>query len=154
MAQYYVRIPIAGHVDITVEADSEKTAITLALEQVTMDHIDCREPLRQFNTGNIERLLGRRCHVRRLPSDMHTKGQVNVIEIPRLTMQQQVDTCQALLDMDDCQREGLVEGFGSVDRNKCLSFLIRAERKGYVPGDGRWAIGRGLLDMVGGKFTE
>jgi len=77
-----------------------------------------------------------------------------VTEIPRLTMQQQVDTCQALLEMDDCQNEGLVKGFGTVDRNKCRAFLKRAKLRGFVPGEGRFAIGQGLLKLAGGEFIE
>lgn len=76
------------------------------------------------------------------------------IEIPKLNMQVQVDTCQALLDVDDLQREGLVEGFGTCNREKCLRHLSRAKRAGYVPGEGRWAIGKGLLKMAGGRFID
>ena len=77
---------------------------------------------------------------------------MSVIQIPKLTMQQQVDTSQALLDLDDAERAGLVEGLGRVDRQKCLRFLSRARRKGYVPGDGRFAIGNGFLEHIGGRF--
>lgn len=78
----------------------------------------------------------------------------NVLEFHKLSMQERVDTCQALLEMDEMQSAGLVEGFGTIDRNRCRQFLSRAKRKGYVPGDGHYAIGKGLLEMAGGRFTQ
>ncbi len=78
----------------------------------------------------------------------------DIVEIPKLNMQTQVDTCQALLDLDDLQREGLVEGFGTCDRAKCRALLSRARRKGYQPSDQRFSIGKGLLKMAGGKFIN
>ncbi len=79
---------------------------------------------------------------------------MSVVEMHKLTMQQRVDSCQAFLDLDDLQREGLVEGFGFINRNKCRQFLSRARRQGYVPGQGSFAIGKAFLEYVGGKFTD
>ncbi len=35
-----------------------------------------------------------------------------------------------------------------------LDTVRRAKRKGYEPSDQRWAIGKGLLKMAGGRFIE
>jgi hypothetical protein len=69
-------------------------------------------------------------------------------------MQQQVDTAAAFLELDELQRYGLVEGLGTVDRNKCRAFLARAAKRGFVPGDGRFATGKAVLEWVGGRFVE
>lgn len=79
---------------------------------------------------------------------------MSIVEIPKLTMQQQVDTSQALLELDDMERAGLVEGFGGVDRAKCLRFLARAKRRGYTPSDNHYAIGKSFLEYVGGRFVD
>jgi len=53
MAVYNVIIPIAGHAYKSVEADSEKEAIELAMSEVTIDDIDEWEALTRFNQGNV-----------------------------------------------------------------------------------------------------
>lgn len=50
---YEVTIPIAGHAFLTVEADSEESAIEEAMNVVTIDDVEEWEALDQFNQGNI-----------------------------------------------------------------------------------------------------
>lgn len=53
MKSYTVKIPIAGHATITVDAKDEDEAITKAMEKVTIDDVDDWEPLEQFQSGNV-----------------------------------------------------------------------------------------------------
>jgi hypothetical protein len=53
MPTYSCVIPIAGHAIVEVEAASEEEAISKAFEEVTMDHIEEWEALKQFNSGNV-----------------------------------------------------------------------------------------------------
>lgn len=50
---YSVLVPIAGHAHVTVEADDEESAIDLAMQEVTTDHLEDWEALRRFNQGNV-----------------------------------------------------------------------------------------------------
>lgn len=54
MKRYDVTIPVAGHIVLTVEAESEKDAIEKALEtDVTRDQIEEWTMLKQFHQGNV-----------------------------------------------------------------------------------------------------
>lgn len=53
MRTWGVTVPIAGHAYIVVEAETEDEAIDRALDEVTTDHLDSWESLRQFNQGNV-----------------------------------------------------------------------------------------------------
>ena len=53
MKTFEVVIPIAGHAYITVDAESEDDAISKAMSEVTIDHIEEWEPVRQFQRGNV-----------------------------------------------------------------------------------------------------
>ena len=46
------RLP-AGHAIIDVDAASEEEAIQKAMEEVTIDHIETWEAVKQFNKGNV-----------------------------------------------------------------------------------------------------
>jgi hypothetical protein len=48
-----VTLPIAGHAHLVVEADDEYGAIDAAMEQVTSDHFEGWEAVRQFVQGNV-----------------------------------------------------------------------------------------------------
>jgi hypothetical protein len=50
---YSVKIPIAGHAYIDVEADNEEAAIEAAMDSVELRHIESWEVLEQFNQGNV-----------------------------------------------------------------------------------------------------
>jgi len=50
---YSVKIPIAGHAFLEVEADSEEEAIDKAIDAATIDDVDEWEALKQFNVGNV-----------------------------------------------------------------------------------------------------
>jgi acyl-CoA reductase-like NAD-dependent aldehyde dehydrogenase len=50
---YNVTLPIAGHVYVTVEADSEEEAIERALETAADSKELEWETLRHFNRGNV-----------------------------------------------------------------------------------------------------
>ena len=55
MKTYVVTVPMAGHLVIEVEAESEEAAIDAALESedLTLDRLEDWQAMRQFNTGNI-----------------------------------------------------------------------------------------------------
>ena len=55
MKTYTVTVPIAGHIVIDVEAESEELAIEAAMnsDKLTLDNVDCWEALEQFNEGNV-----------------------------------------------------------------------------------------------------
>jgi hypothetical protein len=53
MKTYEVKVPIAGHLTVSVQADSEEEAIEKAVDSGTMADLDCWEALKQFNQGNI-----------------------------------------------------------------------------------------------------
>ena len=54
MKTYGVRLPVAGHVYVEVEAESEEDAIDKAFEEsYTVDDLVEWETLRQFNQGNV-----------------------------------------------------------------------------------------------------
>lgn len=53
MATYLVKIPIAGHAYVEVEADNEDAAKSVALDTVDTIHIESWKPLRKVNTGNV-----------------------------------------------------------------------------------------------------
>jgi hypothetical protein len=54
MAEYLVTIPIAGHLEIMVEAESEEAAIEQAFESdYTIDNLADWEAVRAFNEGNV-----------------------------------------------------------------------------------------------------
>jgi nicotinate-nucleotide pyrophosphorylase len=55
MARYLVEIPIAGHITVEVEADSEKDAIAAAWESedLTLDNCENWEALEHFTQGNV-----------------------------------------------------------------------------------------------------
>lgn len=54
MKTYGVKIPIAGHIYVEVEAANEDEAIEKAFEQdFTVDNIESWETLEQFNKGNV-----------------------------------------------------------------------------------------------------
>lgn len=50
---YDVVLPIAGHVQVTVEAESEEQAIEVAMENATINDIQSWEALKQFHAGNV-----------------------------------------------------------------------------------------------------
>lgn len=55
MAKYGVLAPIAGHIYVEVDADSEKAAIAAAFESedLTISNIEGWEALTEFNRGNV-----------------------------------------------------------------------------------------------------
>lgn len=53
MAQWNVVLPIAGNVEVSVEAQDENSAIETALEIATLDDVSGWEALREFNQGNV-----------------------------------------------------------------------------------------------------
>lgn len=55
MAKYSVLIPIAGHICIEVDAESEQAAIDAAFESddLTLDNVEQWEALTEFNSGNV-----------------------------------------------------------------------------------------------------
>jgi len=53
MKQWEVKVPIAGHAIVLVEAEDEESAIDKAIEAVTLDDIETWEAVAQFNQGNI-----------------------------------------------------------------------------------------------------
>lgn len=53
MPRYTVTLPIAGHAYIVIDADDEKAAISQAMDEVTIEHIEDWEALDQFNEGNV-----------------------------------------------------------------------------------------------------
>lgn len=48
-----VRLPIAGHADVEVEAESEADAIEMAFSKVEISNVEEWEALRQFHQGNV-----------------------------------------------------------------------------------------------------
>jgi hypothetical protein len=51
---YHVTLPIAGHITVTVEAESKDAAIAKALEtDVSSADIDEWTTLKKFNSGNV-----------------------------------------------------------------------------------------------------
>jgi hypothetical protein len=51
---YYVILPIAGHITVTVEAENEKDAIQKALEtDVSVNDIDEWQTMEKFHSGNV-----------------------------------------------------------------------------------------------------
>lgn len=48
-----VRVPVAGHMYIEVEAESDDEAIDKAMATVEIKHIEGWEPMKQFNEGNV-----------------------------------------------------------------------------------------------------
>lgn len=53
MALFDVVIPIAGHVYLQVEADTEEEAIDKAFNEATIEDVEDWECLEQFNQGNV-----------------------------------------------------------------------------------------------------
>lgn len=53
MKTYEVTIPIAGHAFLTVEAESEEEAISMAIDEATIDNVEEWTTLRQFHSGNV-----------------------------------------------------------------------------------------------------
>ncbi len=54
MKTYSVKIPIAGHAYIEIEADSEEEAIDKAFaSEITNEDIESWDTVRQFNQGNV-----------------------------------------------------------------------------------------------------
>ncbi len=53
MAVYEVLIPMAGHLVIAVEANSEEEAKDKAYDQATIEHLENWEALECFNQGNV-----------------------------------------------------------------------------------------------------
>lgn len=53
MAEYTVTIPIAGHLIISVEAESASAAVEKAMDEATIEHLDSWEQLEQFHQGNV-----------------------------------------------------------------------------------------------------
>lgn len=55
MKTYTVKVPIAGHIIVNVEAESEEDAARKAMESddLTLDNLDSWEALEQFNAGNV-----------------------------------------------------------------------------------------------------
>lgn len=51
--EYYVKVPIAGHACVTVEAESKEEALEKAIEVVTIDDIEEWEAMEQFSQGNV-----------------------------------------------------------------------------------------------------
>ena len=54
-AQYMVQVPIAGHIIVYVDAETEEEAISLAMESddLNIDNLESWEALEQFNMGNV-----------------------------------------------------------------------------------------------------
>jgi len=50
---YDVLIPIAGHVFLTVEAESEEEAIELGMERASLEDIEEWTTLERFSEGNV-----------------------------------------------------------------------------------------------------
>jgi hypothetical protein len=50
---YEVKVPIAGHAYVYVEADSEEEAITTAVSAAELQDLGGWEALRKFNMGNV-----------------------------------------------------------------------------------------------------
>lgn len=53
MKTWLVKVPIAGHANTVVDAETEEEAIALAIDTVHLTDVDEWEALRQFNQGNI-----------------------------------------------------------------------------------------------------
>lgn len=53
MKTYNVTLPIAGHINLDVEAESEEEAIEKAFGTCSMDDITEWEALEQFTKGNV-----------------------------------------------------------------------------------------------------
>ena len=51
--EYHVTVPIGGHAFLTVVADSEEAAIERAMEEVTLEHIEDWDVMREVNRGNV-----------------------------------------------------------------------------------------------------
>jgi hypothetical protein len=53
MKEWEVKIPIAGHAIVLVEAENKEEAISKATSEVELKDIEYWEALKQFNTGNV-----------------------------------------------------------------------------------------------------
>lgn len=53
MKDYIVEVPFTGVAVITVQADNEKEAIALAIDNVTLHHIENWGPVEKIVEGNI-----------------------------------------------------------------------------------------------------
>lgn len=53
MTTYNVTIPIGGHAYLVIEAESEDEAISKAMDEVTLAHVDNWEALTRVNKGNV-----------------------------------------------------------------------------------------------------
>ncbi len=53
MKTYEVKVPIAGHLIVLVQASTQEDAIIQAVESGTIDDLEDWEAIRQFHTGNI-----------------------------------------------------------------------------------------------------
>lgn len=53
MKTYSVTLPIAGHLCLSVEADSASEAVDKAMEDASLSDIEGWEVLKQFNQGNV-----------------------------------------------------------------------------------------------------
>lgn len=53
MKTYAVTIPIAGHLHIEVEANSEEEAIEKGMDEADLSHIEEWTALQRFNQGNV-----------------------------------------------------------------------------------------------------
>jgi len=51
--KWSVMIPMAGHLYVEVEADSEEDAIEKASEVATLDNLESWDTLERFNQGNV-----------------------------------------------------------------------------------------------------
>lgn len=53
MPEFNVLVPFAGHIAVTVEAESEDEAIIAAMDAATLDNVESWEVLERFNRGNV-----------------------------------------------------------------------------------------------------
>ncbi len=53
MKTYEVTLPIVGIAFLTVEAESEEDAISKAIDEVSMEHIEEWDALRRITSGNV-----------------------------------------------------------------------------------------------------
>lgn len=53
MPTFNVLVPFAGHIEVTVEAESKDQAITAAIGAATLDDVESWEVLERFIQGNV-----------------------------------------------------------------------------------------------------
>lgn len=51
--EYHVTVPIGAHAFLTVVADSEEDAVDRAMEEVTLEHVEDWDVMREVNRGNV-----------------------------------------------------------------------------------------------------